>query len=162
MRTLLAALTALMLFATPAVAQTWNDADDAYKAGNYEKAFRIWKPIAEQGHLFTQFRIAGMYSFGKGVPKNESKAVYWYRRAAKQGAFYAQQELGYMYFRGYGVPKDYVQAYAWWSACGVYTYYDCRMDADSLEREMTREQIARGQELAAKYFEKYVKPFQKD
>jgi len=31
-----------------------------------------------------------------------------------------------------------------------------------LEKEMTPEQIAKGQELAAEYWEKYVVPFQKD
>ena len=49
MRTLLAALTALMLFATPVVAGDYVDAWDAYNAGDYQKAFRLWKPLAEQG-----------------------------------------------------------------------------------------------------------------
>ena len=31
-----------------------------------------------------------------------------------------------------------------------------------LEKEMTPEQIAKGQELAAEYWEKYVVPFQKN
>ena len=52
MRTLLTALTALMLFATPVVAGDWEDAKaayEAYEAGDYQKAFRLWKPLAEQG-----------------------------------------------------------------------------------------------------------------
>ena len=40
MRTLLAALTALMLFATPVVAGEREDAIAAYKAGNYQKTIR--------------------------------------------------------------------------------------------------------------------------
>ena len=53
MRTLLAALTALMLFATPVVAGDFDDARAAYNAGDYEKAFRLWKPFAEQGNVLT-------------------------------------------------------------------------------------------------------------
>ena len=49
MRTLLTALTALMLFATPVVARGFEDASAAYKAGYSEEAFRLWKPLAEQG-----------------------------------------------------------------------------------------------------------------
>ena len=45
MRTLLTALTALMLFATPVV------------AGDYQKAFRLWKPLAEQGNVDAQFNL---------------------------------------------------------------------------------------------------------
>ena len=44
MRTLLAALTALMLFATPVVAGDYEDANAAYKAGDYEKALRLFEP----------------------------------------------------------------------------------------------------------------------
>ena len=49
MRTLLAALTALMLFATPVVAGDFEDALAAANAGDFQKAFRLWKPLAEQG-----------------------------------------------------------------------------------------------------------------
>jgi len=41
MRSLLTALTALMLFATPVVAGDWEDGMAAYRAGDYQKAFRI-------------------------------------------------------------------------------------------------------------------------
>jgi hypothetical protein len=48
MRTLLATLTALMLFATAVVAGDFEDAATTYNAGDYQKAFRPWKPLAEQ------------------------------------------------------------------------------------------------------------------
>ena len=47
MRTLLTALTALMLFATPVVAEDWMAGAAAYCAGDHQKAFRLWKPLAE-------------------------------------------------------------------------------------------------------------------
>jgi TPR repeat protein len=32
-----------------------------FKAGDYQKAFRLWKPLAEQGDAKAQFRLGGMY-----------------------------------------------------------------------------------------------------
>ena len=61
MRTLLAALTALLLFATPVVAEDFEDADAAYKAGNYEKTYRLLKPLAEQGSSYAQNSLGMMY-----------------------------------------------------------------------------------------------------
>ena len=49
MRLLISALTALMLFATPVVAGDWSKASAAYFAKDYEKVFRFFKPLAEQG-----------------------------------------------------------------------------------------------------------------
>ena len=49
MRTLLAALTVLMLFATPVVAGDLEDGRAAFLVGDYQKAFWLLKPLAEQG-----------------------------------------------------------------------------------------------------------------
>ncbi|SVD81921.1 uncharacterized protein METZ01_LOCUS434775 [marine metagenome] len=55
MRTLVATLTALMLFATtPVVAGDFWEGVVAYNAGDYQKALRLWKPVAEQGNKFAQ------------------------------------------------------------------------------------------------------------
>jgi len=55
MRTLVATLTALMLFATtPVVAGGFWDGVVAYNAGDYQKALGLWKPVAEQGNKFAQ------------------------------------------------------------------------------------------------------------
>ena len=62
MRTLLTALTALMLFATPVVAGDSEDAVAAYHSGDFQKAFRIWKPLAEQGDARAQFNLGLIYS----------------------------------------------------------------------------------------------------
>ena len=85
MRTLLTALTALMLFATPVVAGDYEDALAAYKAGDHQKAFLLWKPLAEQGNPLAQFFIGMLYTEGKGVPQDYAKAVHWWTKAAKQG-----------------------------------------------------------------------------
>jgi len=114
MRTLLAALTALMLFATPVVAGDWEDAEAAHKAGDFQKAFRLWKPLAEQGDADAQANLGLMYDTGRGVPENDAKAVYWYRKAAEQGHAGVQNSLGTMYDNGEGVPEDNAKAVHWY------------------------------------------------
>ena len=39
------------------VAGNYEDALAAYDAGDYQKAFQLWKPLAEQGHLTAQFNL---------------------------------------------------------------------------------------------------------
>ena len=47
MRTLFAALTTLTLFVAPLVAGDWGDVEAAYEVGDYQKSFRLLKPLAE-------------------------------------------------------------------------------------------------------------------
>jgi len=77
MHTLLTALTALMLFATPVVAGDKEDGVAAYKAGDYQKAFRLWKPLAERGNRSAQYSLGRMYAEGQGVPEDFVKAYAW-------------------------------------------------------------------------------------
>jgi len=114
MRTLLTALTALMLFATPVVAGDWEEGVDAYKAGDYQKAIRLFKSFAEQGDAHAQYNLGFMYDNGKGVPKDHAKAFHWYRKAAEQGDAGAQYNLGLMYVNGKGVPEDDAEAVHWY------------------------------------------------
>ena len=65
MRLLISALTALMLFATPVVAGDFEDAAAAYHAGDYQKAFRLWKPLAEKGYARAQHNLGVMYRRGE-------------------------------------------------------------------------------------------------
>jgi TPR repeat protein len=123
MRTLIAILTALMLFAaTPVVAGDVDDALELAKAQlavikaqtafderNFPKAFRLNKPLAEQGNVFAQLNLGWMYRNGRGVPDQDVKAFNWYRKAAEQGNVKAQYNLGQMYANGEGVPEDYVE-----------------------------------------------------
>ncbi len=61
-----------------------------------------------------QCQLAYYYSIGEaGVPKDDSKAVYWYTQSAKQGHLIAQIELAKRYESGNGVPQDDKQALYW-------------------------------------------------
>ena len=61
-----------------------------------------------------QYNLGKAYDYGTGVPKDHTKAVYWYRRAAEQGHANAQFYLGTAYEYGIGVQQDDVQAADWY------------------------------------------------
>ena len=68
--------------------EEFEDAWAAYHAGEYQKAMRLWKPLAEQGNAFAQHGFGTLYGHGQGVP--DAQAVTWYRKAAEQGYAPAQ------------------------------------------------------------------------
>ena len=43
------------------------DADAAYKSGDYATAYRLWNDLAAQGDAAAQNRLGVMYSLGRGV-----------------------------------------------------------------------------------------------
>jgi hypothetical protein len=114
MRTLIAALTCLMLFTTPVMAGDLEDGVAAYQAGDFRKAFRIFKPFAKQGDARAQTAVGFMYERGNGVSRDDKKAFHWYRKAAEQGHAQAQHKLGFMYERGNGVSLDNKKAFHWY------------------------------------------------
>jgi TPR repeat protein len=68
---------------------------------------------AELGNANAQFNLGLLYEFGKGVTKNNEKAVYWYRKAADQGYAEAQNAMGAFYVAGNVLKQDYKQAAYW-------------------------------------------------
>jgi len=54
-----------------------------------------------------------MYANGKGVPKEEAKAVEWYQKAAAQGEADAQCFVGCCYAQGLGTAKNFDEARKW-------------------------------------------------
>lgn len=125
-----------------ALAQTFEQALDAYERKDYKAAFAGFMRLAEgdstptaaegdspkqdqqqlvakyrkaadQGDAPAQFTMGLMYFDGKGVAQDDRQAEAWYRKAAEQGYPSAQVNLGLMYFFGRGVSKDDHQAVAW-------------------------------------------------
>ncbi len=90
-----------------------DDADAAYRRGDYATALRLFRPLAEQGNASAQFFLGVMYRDGRGVPKNDAEAVKWYRLAADQGLAVAQNHLGFRYFNGRGVSQNDAEAAKW-------------------------------------------------
>jgi TPR repeat protein len=78
----------------------------AYEAGRYKEAFRIWQSLAENGYEQAQINLGALYDSGKGVKEDPVAAAKWYQAAALGGNPYAQYNLGMMYAEGRGVRLD--------------------------------------------------------
>ena len=87
----------------------------AYYRQDYATAYRLLRPLADQGNANAQTKLGLIYGLGLGVPEDDAAAVSWFRKAADQGHAPAQYTLGFMYGNGVGVPQDYVQAHKWFN-----------------------------------------------
>lgn len=81
-------------------------AKQEYNQGYYEKALPWMQKAAEKGDKYAQYYFGVMYQYGRGVPRNDTTAVFWYRKAAQQGLADAQINLGYMYSEGFGTQRN--------------------------------------------------------
>ena len=85
---ILATLAALLLALGLSGAANAGQHDDALAAanrGDYATAFRLYRPLADQGNASAQDNLGLMYAKGEGVPQNNAEAVKWFRLAAVQG-----------------------------------------------------------------------------
>ena len=187
-RLILAVLILAML--TPANAADYQAGLEAYEQGDYAAAFREWRPLAEQGHAAAQSWLGHLYTLGIGVPQHDLEAVKWYRKAAEQGYAAGQFGLGLSYAHGLGVPENHAEAmkwfrkaaeqghvkaqymvafftkgmgvevYAWLNIAAAQGDEDAKKDKQIIAKRMTREELARAQELSREYWKLYVLPFQ--
>lgn len=86
----------------------------AFSAGNYEKALRLWLPIAEKDNDKAQYNLGLLYAKGLGVEKNLKTAFIWYKRAAANGNTDAMYNLGLMYDKGRVIYRSTKDATKWW------------------------------------------------
>jgi TPR repeat protein len=145
----------LFAFIGHAVADQLADAERAYHAGDYAKAAKLYKSLAEQGDATAQLRFAGMYESGQGVLQDYKEVVKWTRLAAEQGDAVGQSLLGALYKEGEGVPQDYVWAHMWTNIASVNETSKSEHSFDIEQRDdiathMTPKQIVKAQELARK------------
>ena len=69
----------MFCLAATANATPMDDADAAYKKGDYEKAFALYKKLSINGNLIALTHIGWMYAIGHGVTKNCEEALQSYR-----------------------------------------------------------------------------------
>lgn len=124
----------------------------AYRAEDYAVALRKYLEAAELGNASAQNSLGLMYHYGVGVPQNYIEAEKWYRLAVEQGFAEAQYFLGGMYANGQGVPQNGVMAYVWFSLAAAQGSEAGRIIRDISASQLTPEQLARGQEIAARCF----------
>lgn len=106
-----------LIFAVPgAFADVLQQAEAAYVAGDYETAYALLLPLAEDGQADAQITLGIMHEYGRGVPRDTAVAARWYARAAAQGDPIVQHDLASKYFRGNSIARDYTEAARWWRA----------------------------------------------
>jgi hypothetical protein len=109
----IAAIVLVSAFAAPVAAGTFEDAVDAHARGDYAKALRLIRPLANDGDASAQFNLGLMYATGQGVQQDNAAAALWFRKAAEQGYAFAQSNLGTLYLYGRGVTQDDTEAVMW-------------------------------------------------
>lgn len=96
----------LCLLASCAIAAPIDDALRYYDSGDYEKASKTLKPLAEAGDAVAQHRLGVMYFYGRGVPEDEKKALELARKSAAQGNLDAMFLAGNIYVFGNSIASD--------------------------------------------------------
>jgi TPR repeat protein len=77
------------------------------------EVFKLYLRQAENGDAAAAYRLASVYSYGRGVKQNFASAFEWYLYAAERGHKYAQFQVGRCYYNGEGTAKDMDLALEW-------------------------------------------------
>lgn len=85
----------------------------SFEKGDFESAIREWTPLAEKGDVAAQFNLGVIYQNGRGVPRDNSQAFYWFRAAGEKGHPKAMLNVAFCYASGAGVGQNYQEAYIW-------------------------------------------------
>ena len=89
---------------------TLDDGLEAFEAGNFEKANRVFEKLAKDGNSSAQFQLGLSYELGRGLEKDDLMAVKWFEAAAQKELALACLHLGVFYEAGRGVKRNYVKA----------------------------------------------------
>jgi hypothetical protein len=98
----------------PTASATLEDAQAAYKKGDYTQAYKEFKVLAAEGNAKAQYRLGTLYYLGWGVPQDYSEAAKWFYQSASKGHVEAQCFLGEMNHDGIGMPQNYTLAAEWY------------------------------------------------
>jgi TPR repeat protein len=74
------------VFAAPVAAGPFEDAVDAHARGDYAKAPRLIRQLANDGGAAAQFNLGLMYVAGHGVRQDSATAAVRFRKAAEATA----------------------------------------------------------------------------
>ncbi len=152
-RTAAFAVIAMVVLAAPATAR----ADDfvsgleAFNSGDYVRAFVKWQPMAQGGHAKSQASLGFLYYAGKGVARDDAKALHWFRIAAEAGQPTAQFFLGLQYFYGRGVPRDLARAHSWCDIALTNGYTESLFCRDAVALEMSSAEMRRSSDLTTEF-----------
>ena len=86
----------------------------AFDAKDFNKAFNLLKPYADNGNCTAQFVIGYAYQFGLSVEQNDTLAINWLKKSAEQKQPAAMGPLAAVLFGNAGDNREnLVHAYMW-------------------------------------------------
>jgi TPR repeat protein len=118
---------------------------------DHNETIKWYRLAAAKKCCASQVALGFKYQTGRGVPKDYSEAARWFQEAAEKGSPPAQIFLGSLYTDGLGVRQDLVQAYMWFNLAAAKGDKLGPGLMESVEKRMTREQIAEAQALAKQW-----------
>ena len=97
----------------------YRQARSAYEAGDYAKAFQIFKTLSEAGDNQAQYDLSLMYLQGIGTSKNIEQGWVWMNRAAEKGNIQAMLELGVRYQKSPHLENSEAMAFKWFEKAAM-------------------------------------------
>jgi TPR repeat protein len=92
---------------------TYEEGKAAVHKKDYQTAYSIFLPLAEQGNHDAQNYLSLLYQYGSGVSQDDKKAFYWKRKAVESGDEIWQYQVGNLYYQGKGTIQSFKDAANW-------------------------------------------------
>ena len=92
-------MSAALLLAVPASAQTVRSGIEAWQKGDHAAAVAVWTPLAARGDADAAFNLGQAYRLGKGVAIDLGRSQQYLEQAARKGHVDAAATLGILLFQ---------------------------------------------------------------
>jgi TPR repeat protein len=146
-----ALVAALWLTLGNATAGPLEDGVVAYDRGDFKTAIGLWRDAAEAGNAAAQNNLGIMFDLGKGTPRSDKLALFWFLKAARQGYAKAQYNMGRKYDNGEGVEANEVTALMWYTLAASGGSQAFAITRDKLARHLTPAQRRTAHRLAEEW-----------
>lgn len=98
-----------------AAAAIYEDGLEAFENNDFDRAFEVWRPLADKGDAIAQYSLGKLFERGGGsIQQDFVQAARWYRVASRQGIAAAQNNLALMHAQGRGVDRNLDHAIDLW------------------------------------------------
>ena len=105
----------LAAVAGTAAAAIYEDGLEAFENNDFDRAFEVWRPLADKGDAIAQYSLGKLFERGGGsIQQDFVQAARWYRVASRQGIAAAQNNLALMHAQGRGVDRNLDHAIDLW------------------------------------------------
>lgn len=130
---------------------------EAYNRGDFATAGKLWRDAAEAGNATAMNNLGIMYDLGKGVPRSDKLAIFWFTKAARLGHPKAQFNLGRKFDNGEGVTANEVTAYMWYVLAASSGTKAFIIQRDAYAKFLTPEEIQTAHQLARQWIAAHEK-----